>query len=228
MATKGTRECCLRWTDHNSLLQGVCNNLLTTEKFADVTLYCDGLSLKCHKFILSACSSYFDKILSESPCEHPVVILRDIPYSQMQALLQFIYNGELVTDETKLSTLVELAQTLQIKGIGEFATEKPSLKTASAPNKDKPQTNEKTCQVKDMKDYLTLDGHDTTLSERLINLPPESQQILRETLSTSIDASDYSLQETGQSKFMNHHVFRLMTSSFYSTQKSSTASKPNH
>lgn len=208
MAAKPVGECCLRWTDHNTLLQGVCTSLLTTEKFADVTLYCEGMSLKCHKFILSACSPYFDKILSETPCEHPVVILRDVQYWQMQALLQFIYKGELTTDETKLSSLVELAQNLHIKGIGEFgcgeSSEESPIETTCSQNKRKPDANEETaCQEKGMKDYLSLDGNISTLSEGLMNLPPESQQILRETLTASIEASDYTLQETGKSKPIN-------------------------
>lgn len=196
MATRTVGECCLRWTDHDSLLQGVCNTLLTTEKFADVTLYCEGVSLKCHKFILSACSSYFEQILSESPTEHPIIILKDVPYWQMQALLHFIYKGELNTDETKLSQLVELARSLQIKGIGEFGTVVDEV-TTHVPKKKQKLPNQETKSLKNMKEYLTGENHLSTLSDRLMTLPTESQQLLVDPLSAPIDASDFALQETG-------------------------------
>ena len=119
-----TGEYYLRWTNHDSLLHGACNNLLTSERFADVNLYCEGgPSLKCHRFILSACSSYFERILSEitPACQSPVVIvLRNVPYDLMSLLLQFMYNGEMTAEEGQLSSLIEVAQSLCIKGIGDY------------------------------------------------------------------------------------------------------------
>ena len=44
----------------------------------DVTLSCEGETLQGHKVILSACSPYFKKILTDNPCRHPVLILNDI------------------------------------------------------------------------------------------------------------------------------------------------------
>ena len=204
MAARTIGECCLRWTDHDSLLQLVCNTLLTTEKFADVTLYCEGVSLKCHKFILSACSSYFEQILSESPSDHPIIILKDVPYWQMQALLHFIYKGELNTDETKLTSLLELARSLQIKGIGEFGSVADEVTTHTAKRKQNLPSQD-TKPNKNMKEYLTVDHTMNNLTDRLMNLPPDShQQLLVDPLSAPIDASDFSLQETGRYYFLRN------------------------
>lgn len=202
MAARTVGECCLRWTDHDALLQGVCNTLLTTEKFADVTLYCEGIKLKCHKFILSACSSYFDQILSESQCEHPVIILKDVLYWQMEALLNFIYKGELTTVETELTSLVELAQSLQIKGIGEFGTPSDEINPCFPKKKQKLNSTSDTSQsqdkpMKNMKDYLSVGHNMNTLSNRLLSMQQESQPLLGDPLSAPIDASDFNLQETG-------------------------------
>lgn len=198
MATRNKGELChLHWTDHESLLRGVCNNLLTTEKFADVTLFCDGVGIKCHKFILSACSPYFDQIFSESPCSHPIIILRDVSYWQMQALLHFIYKGELNTDEAKLASLVELAQSLQIKGIGEFRTTSDEVNTHTAEEREKERSLVSNQVTKNVKDYLAVEDHTDTLSDRLNALPKESSELLENSLSVQLDASDFSLQETG-------------------------------
>lgn len=51
---------CLRWNNHRSNLLTVFDQLLQNEAFTDVTLACEGgTSVKCHKMVLAACSSYF-------------------------------------------------------------------------------------------------------------------------------------------------------------------------
>ena len=190
-------ECCLRWNGHQSLLHGVCNSLLTSEKFADVTLYCEGMSLKCHKFILSACSPYFDQVFSETNIDHPIIILKDVSYWEMQSLLHFIYMGELTTDERRLSSLIELARSLHIRGIGDFGTQSEEENQKSI-KKSLPKMKQESQQIQhgqdgpNTKEYVS---NINSLSDHLVSLP--SHPLLGETLSTSVDNSDYPLQETG-------------------------------
>ena len=54
----------------------VFERILHTEAFADVTLACDGGSLKCHKIVLAASSDYFQKLFMENSSEHPIVFLK--------------------------------------------------------------------------------------------------------------------------------------------------------
>ena len=50
----------LRWDNHQSNLTSVFEHLLHTGEMVDVTLTTDeGRAIKCHKVVLSACSSYF-------------------------------------------------------------------------------------------------------------------------------------------------------------------------
>jgi len=44
--------------------------------FCDVTIACEGGSIKCHKIVLSASSAYFEKLFLENTCEHPIVFLK--------------------------------------------------------------------------------------------------------------------------------------------------------
>lgn len=193
----GSGECCLRWNDHQTLLHGICNSLLTSEKFADVTLFCEGISLKCHKFLLSACSSYFEQIFSEIELDHPIIILRDVVCWEMQALLHFIYKGELTTDEKKLGRLIELARSLRIKGIGDFGSdqEQSARKPGKTPKKRlkvDPTQLQKDKSTQNM-EYL---NNINSLSEQMMSLPPESQKLLGESLSASIDTSGYNIPGT--------------------------------
>ena len=78
---------CLRWNNHRNNLLTVFDQLLQTEAFCDVTLACDSTSIKCHKMILSACSSYFQQLFMENKCDHPIVFLKDIKYGEIRTIL---------------------------------------------------------------------------------------------------------------------------------------------
>ena len=92
---------CLRWNNHQSNLLSVFDHLLQVgnikfidkviksvikypptpftsqvEAFCDVTLAVDGASLKCHKMVLAACSTYFQNLFMENTCKHPIVFLK--------------------------------------------------------------------------------------------------------------------------------------------------------
>lgn len=57
-----TKHFCLKWTRFQSNILSAFESLQATEDLADVTLTCEGINIKAHKFILSACSPYFRTI----------------------------------------------------------------------------------------------------------------------------------------------------------------------
>lgn len=54
---------CLRWNNFGSTMTSALNTLQQIGDFVDVTLATDGVQLKAHKVVLSACSPYFRDIL---------------------------------------------------------------------------------------------------------------------------------------------------------------------
>lgn len=54
---------CLRWNNFHSNIATSFEHLRDHEDFVDVTLACEGRSLKAHKVVLSACSPYFRNLL---------------------------------------------------------------------------------------------------------------------------------------------------------------------
>ena len=50
---------CLNWNNFQNNIVAALGNLKLDEDFVDVTLSCEGKSIKAHKVILSACSEYF-------------------------------------------------------------------------------------------------------------------------------------------------------------------------
>lgn len=112
---------CLRWNNHRSNLLTVFEDLLQTEAFTDVSLVADnGQIVKCHKIVLAACSSYFQSLFIALPCPHPTIILKDVKYSELRAILEYIYRGEVNVQHDQLKNLLKIAQMLQIKGLVEY------------------------------------------------------------------------------------------------------------
>ena len=115
------QQYCLRWNNHQHNLLSVFEDLLNHEAFVDVTIACDGLNLKAHKMVLSACSPYFQSMFYNTPDKHPVVFLKDVRYDEMKALLEFMYRGEVSVDQENLSSLLKVAEGLKIKGLADVS-----------------------------------------------------------------------------------------------------------
>ncbi|CAL7933611.1 unnamed protein product [Xylocopa violacea] len=107
----------LRWNNFSSNLTSGFLNHLTENDLVDVTLAVEGQLLQAHKLVLSVCSPYFKSIFKENPCQHPVIILKDMKYTEIESLLKFMYQGEININQEDLSTFLKVAQTLQIRGL---------------------------------------------------------------------------------------------------------------
>ncbi|GBM78969.1 Protein bric-a-brac 2 [Araneus ventricosus] len=114
----------LKWSNHMNNVLDVVKNLFLTESLVDVTLACDGMSIKAHKVILSACSPFFQSLLLENPCQHPIIIIPHMKYSDLKPLIDFMYEGEISVTRDQLATLTKNARDLKIKGLAEISFEK--------------------------------------------------------------------------------------------------------
>ena len=103
------QQFCLRWNDFQTNMVASFKHLRDEKSFCDVTLACDGQSCKAHKMILSACSPYFKALLEENPAKHPIIILKDVPFQHLTAILEFMYAGEVnVAQVFKVITYAQL------------------------------------------------------------------------------------------------------------------------
>ncbi|CAK9826779.1 Protein tramtrack, beta isoform [Anthophora retusa] len=115
-----SQQYCLRWNNHRSNLLTVFDELLQNEAFTDVTLAVEGgASVKCHKMVLAACSSYFQTLFIDLPCKHPIVVLKDVKYSEIKAILEYMYRGEVNVAQEQLAGLLKVAEVLKVKGLVE-------------------------------------------------------------------------------------------------------------
>ena len=143
---------CLKWNNYQANVTTTFKELLAVEDFVDITLSAEGGALKAHKVVLSACSPYFRDILKVKKLEfffhessnfrdsflqgisswqHPVIVLKDVPFEDLQGIVEFIYHGEVNVDKESLNSFLRTASTLRVKGLTE-ETAGSSIKPTTA------------------------------------------------------------------------------------------------
>ncbi|KAG8229833.1 hypothetical protein J437_LFUL008801 [Ladona fulva] len=111
------QQICLKWNSFQTNIVSSFENLWEEEGLVDVTLASDGQCIRAHKVILSACSPFFRRVFQSNPCQHPVIILQDVHFSELESLLCFVYKGEVNIGQESLPALLKAAETLQIRGL---------------------------------------------------------------------------------------------------------------
>ncbi|XP_063227503.1 protein jim lovell isoform X2 [Bacillus rossius redtenbacheri] len=122
----------LRWNNHQNHILNAFDTLLQNETLVDVTLVCEEASVRAHKVVLSACSPYFQRIFSENPCKHPVIVLKDLRGWEVQAIVDFMYKGEISVIQDQLASLIKAAESLQVRGL---AHTEPVVSDKDAPGR---------------------------------------------------------------------------------------------
>ncbi|XP_063706927.1 sex determination protein fruitless-like [Culicoides brevitarsis] len=110
-------EFALCWNNFQENLASGFQNLLDRGDLVDVTIAVENRLIQAHKIVLAICSPYFQEMFQQNPCKHPIIILKDVSYSVMSELLQFMYQGEVNVKHIELPTFMKIAETLQIKGL---------------------------------------------------------------------------------------------------------------
>ncbi len=124
---------CLKWNDFHTSVTASFADLRSEADLFDVTLFCEGRQMQAHRLILSACSAVFKKMLRSSKHRDPTILLWDIRYEDMEALLNFMYHGEVNITQEKLNHFLDLAERLQVRGLTSGGGEKEK-KQSQAPN----------------------------------------------------------------------------------------------
>lgn len=127
------QQFCLKWNQHHGSLVSVFEELRSREAFVDVTLVCEGISLKAHKLVLSACSPFFEALFADNPCAHPVVIMSHTREADLRTLLEFMYRGEVNVAQEQLPALLRAAELFQVRGLAEVAGAEGSEAEAPLP-----------------------------------------------------------------------------------------------
>ena len=107
----------LHWHSYSDHLREALNEMMLSSEFADITIVTDDKQqIRAHRNILSACSPVFKSILKiDSNSTNPVIYLRGIQHSEMESIMQFIYQGEARFYEERMSEFLTVSKNLEIK-----------------------------------------------------------------------------------------------------------------
>ncbi|GAB0097919.1 Myb/SANT-like DNA-binding domain 4 [Sergentomyia squamirostris] len=191
---------------HWKTMGPVFSQMLTGERFVDVTLVCEERRIQCHRVVLAACSPFFADLLKDLPAgQYPVIILpRDVKYWMIQALLEFMYQGEVSVGKEKSSKLSDCAKILKI----ELFNNVPSL--PSPINELKQEVQQQPVQqklvlptpIQDLKDSISLAGsspeHEEKFAEFLYVPNQEVQPVLQQPLELAPNAPNEVIDLTDQ------------------------------
>ena len=109
---------CLKWNDFQSNVTSAFSLLRIKANFQDVTLVSDDhKQISAHRLVLVACSEYLNNVLSQNTHSHPLLCLEGINYSELNNVLDYIYNGEVNINQEDLDTFLQVAQKLEIQGL---------------------------------------------------------------------------------------------------------------
>jgi len=125
MGTTPQEELCLRWNDFESILSRSFTDMRAESDFFDVRIACYDKAvmktLPAHRVVLSACSPVLKELLraigSDTSANGPLIFLRGIAYQKMEAILDFMYNGQTKVNHTDLDAFLAAAEELKIKGL---------------------------------------------------------------------------------------------------------------
>ena len=112
-----TEKFCLRWNDFETNISSAFHDLKEEKDFSDVTLVCADQQVEAHRVILAACSPFFKKVLRKVQHSHPLIYMRGVKFSDLEAVLSFVYHGEVNVAEADVNNFLAVAEELEVKGL---------------------------------------------------------------------------------------------------------------
>ena len=111
----------LKWNDFSSNVYKSFQNLRKEEDFFDITLVGDDFKhVTAHKLVLSSSSEYFKKVFSNNKKyfqSHAMICLEGLNQSDLNNVLDYIYNGEIQIYQHDLDRFLGIAERLKLEGL---------------------------------------------------------------------------------------------------------------
>ena len=124
----------LTWDDFRQNVSVTFNDLREDIDFTDVTLACEDRYVEVHKIIIASGSNFFKSVLKRNKHPHPWIYLRGVQSKALEAIVDFLYKGEVSIVESDLNDFLVLANEIELKGL---ATEPNIGKDTSHNNRKK-------------------------------------------------------------------------------------------
>jgi BTB/POZ domain len=117
----------VQWEEHPAHLASRLGHLLESQTLVDITLMCNTHTLRVHRCVLAACSPYFENLLQNIAqrqlTQHPLIVLKDMQFSVLKSMIEFMYCGETNVTDDDLGPLLQAARFFQVKGLSSMSKE---------------------------------------------------------------------------------------------------------
>ena len=120
MGTVAEEQYHLKWNDYHSSLTKCFRDLRDNDEMLDVMIVSGGRTFKAHKLVLSACSPMFKSMLKKTrsqPFLQPFIFLHGVKHEDIEAILDFMYNGEVSVNQDDLRSFLSVAEDLRVRGL---------------------------------------------------------------------------------------------------------------
>lgn len=87
------------------------------EEFLDTTLVCKDGSVRAHKIVVASQSKFFEEVLVNNPCKHPVIVMLDMDYETLKCLVEYMYHGKVSFKHPVLENFIKAANILGLNSI---------------------------------------------------------------------------------------------------------------
>ena len=113
-----TEKFCLKWNDFTANTTKVFGLLRKEEFLQDVTLVGDdNHQVAAHKLVLSSCSEFFKNIFKSNRHSHPLICLEGVTSTDLENILNYIYDGEVNIYQDDLDRFLNIAQRFKLEGL---------------------------------------------------------------------------------------------------------------
>ena len=146
---KSSEMFCLKSNDFETMISSAFREIRDDEDLLDCTLSCGPQQIQAHKLILSACSPFFRTVFKQNPHTHPLLYLKGISFTDLQAVITFMYHGEVNVAQEDLNTFLLVAEELKVKGVTQSSEEeqrlsqKPRLPSKTSPSVKTPSSKKR-------------------------------------------------------------------------------------
>jgi hypothetical protein len=108
------------WKTFSSNLTRTLQDLATEGHFTDVTLVSDDQTqVQAHKLIIGAFSPVLKNLIQQNPHSQSLLYLCGVKLQELQAILKFMYFGEVTICKDCVSQFMELAKDLEMKELNQ-------------------------------------------------------------------------------------------------------------